>query len=136
MTKSIDILSCLKYKETYRITINKIIMKEKWIGSSLTFVKMVHRIPKKQKVTWALLPIVGTAKYDLGVLLVGTDKVLNIRTGRFEQAERAKIASRRKEGDWYEYSAGETVCRLPKYYVSDAYYTRVYNTDMMNSYLF
>ena len=87
---------------------------------------------------WALIPVMGTPNYNLGVFLFGTDKVLNIKTGQFEQADGAAkclIATRKSKGDWYEYSADDVVLRLPKCYVSDMYYTRVYSQDMIDSYL-
>lgn len=108
------------------------------IKTTLAFLRDVHRIPRKQKLAWALIPVYGTAEYTLGVYLYGADKVLNIRTGQFEQitdCARPLIANRRYDGDWYIYTAGDVTCRLPKYYVSDMYYTRIYNQDMIDSYL-
>lgn len=103
--------------------------------NTLAFLKGVHQIPRNQKVSWALIPVEGTPNYDLGVFLIGTDKVLNIKTGRFEQAERTLIAMRRSKGDWYEYSANNVVRRMPKSYVSDMYYDRIYSKEMVDSYL-
>lgn len=108
------------------------------IRTSLAFIRAIHRIPRKQKLVWALIPVVGTPNYTLGVFLCGTDKVLNIKTGMFEQindSARPLPADRRSDGDWYVYTAGNVVHRLPKYYVSDMYYARVYNQKMIESYL-
>lgn len=106
--------------------------------TTLAFIRGFHRIPKRQKLAWVLIPVNEVYQYDLGVFLCGTDKVLNIRTGLFEQvndAARPVIVNRRSKGDWYVYTAEDVEKRLSKYYVSDMYYARIYSKEMVDSYL-
>ena len=114
------------------------------IKSTLGFFREVHGIPKRQKLAWCVFPKVANdeSSLQLGVMLIGTDKLINVATGRFVQAKKAEdlcpdIATRSSEGDWFVYRTSDNthVLRLPKNYVADMYQTMVYSPELMDSYL-
>lgn len=113
------------------------------IKSSLGFFREVHGIPKRQKLAWCIFPKVPNdeSSLQLGVMLVGTDKLINVASGRFAQVKKAaelspEIATRSSEGDWFVYrTTSGRVMRLPKNYVADMYRTMVYSPELMDSYL-
>ncbi len=111
--------------------------------STLGFFREFHRMPKRQKLAWCVFPKVANdeSSLQLGVLLVGTDKLIDVAAGRSAQVKRAKeyrpeVATRSSEGDYYVYrTATGRVLRLPKNYVADMYRTMVYSPEWMDSYL-
>ena len=112
--------------------------------STLQFIRDFHRIPLRQKISWCIIAYdrADCTKDRIGVFLEGTNKAIDLSTGNFEQVGREENATRRvfivkreSEGDWHLYRHPERVVRLPKYYISDMYYRRVYSRDMIESYL-
>lgn len=111
--------------------------------NTFNFIREVHRIPKSQKLAWCIIHYPNAERPErqlrLGVLLVGTDKAIDLADGEFIQNrsnQKAMIATREKQGDWYQYECEEGyVLRLPDYFISDMYYKRIYSTDLMDCYL-
>lgn len=111
--------------------------------NTLKFIREVHHIPKSQKLAWCIIHYPNAERPErqlrLGVLLVGTDKAIDVADGVFVQNrsnQKAMVATREKLGDWYCYECEEGyVLRLPDSFISDMYYNRIYSRDMMDNYL-
>ena len=111
--------------------------------NTFKFIREIHRIPKSQKLAWCIIHYPDAERPErrlrLGVILEGTDKAIDLADGVFIQNcsnQKAMIATREKQGDWYHYECQEGyTLHLPYYFISDMYYKRIYSTDLMDSYL-
>ena len=112
--------------------------------NTFKYIREIHRIPKSQKLAWCIIHYPDAERpercHRLGVLLVGTDKAIDLADAVFIQNrsdQKAVIATREKDGDWYRYiSEDGFVLRLPYCFISDMYFSRVYSRDLMDGYLF
>ena len=122
------------------------------IKPTFEFFRKFHHIPASQKLCWCLINDPNDGEWQLwrklGVWLVGTDKAIDVAKGEFVQLRSEPISNgdclrgtivlchRESDGDYYRYIPEDgTPLRLPKCFVSDAYYNRVYSKDMINSYM-
>lgn len=113
------------------------------VPSTFKFIREFHRIPRSQKLTWCIIFYPNAERREwrekLGVSLVGTDKALDIASGKFIQVrsdQQVIEVTRRTMGDWYIYeSEGGSTLRLPRCFVSDMYYNRVFSRDLLENYL-
>ena len=122
------------------------------IKPTFDFFRKFHRIPASQKLCWCLIndPDEDDWRFrrKLGVWLVGTSKAIDVAEGEFVQLRDNPVVQneclrgtivlcqRESDGDYYRYIPEDgTPLRLPKYFVNDAYYARVYSKDMIDSYM-
>lgn len=126
------------YKKGYDITNSYIFMEIKF---SLSFFRKYFRIPSGVKLCWCIL-VEKSEKGEekrLGVMLCGTNKVIDVAARQFVQTELptpvsyvAYVSHRSNSGDEiiFKYEDGRLV--LPVTYVADIYFRCVYSEEMMN----
>lgn len=111
---------------------------------SLTFFRRYFHIPEGQKICWCILvekSEEGKENQRLGVMLCGSNKVIDIAARQFVQvglpmpvSYSAYPAQRHVDGDDFtftHYPEGQSVM-LPSTYVDDLYFRCVYSEEMMN----
>ena len=111
------------------------------IKFSLTFFRKYFRIPAEFKLHWCILVEIdesGTECRRLGVMLCGTDKVIDVAARNFVQtglpthiSYRAELATRRTKEDEYAFigSDGSRII-VPVTYVSDIYFRSVFSEEL------
>jgi len=112
------------------------------IGFSLSFLRKYFCIPRVVKLRWCILveQSEGQENLRLGVMLCGTNKVIDVAARKFVQtglptpvSYSAVSAIRRNEGDEVVfYGADERRLYLPNTYVEDIYFRCIYSEEMMN----
>ncbi len=123
------------------------------IKPTFDFFRKFHHIPVSQKLCWCLINHPDEEewihRHRLGVWLVGTSKAIDVAKGVFvqlrdnpvshdaSQPRTIALCRRVSDGSYYRYIPEDDspVLRLPKYFVGDMYYTKVYSKDMIDSYL-
>lgn len=112
------------------------------IGFSLSFLRKYFRIPMVVKLRWCILveQSEGREQLRLGVMLCGTNKVIDVAARKFVEtglptpvSYSTMSAIRRNEGDEVVfYGADERRLYLPCTYVEDIYFRCIYSEEMMN----
>ena len=113
------------------------------ISFSLSFFRKCFRIPGGVKLRWCILVEKeddGSEQQRLGVMLCGTNKVIDIAAREFVQtglpmpvSYEAYPATRSAEGDECVFVASGTERRVntPITYVSDIYFRCIYSEELM-----
>ena len=139
----IDIITILCYK-TYINHYNLYIYIMK-VKNTLRFFREFYHIPQRIKLKWCILQEThrSTTVLRLGVVLIGTDKAIDVAARNFVQIDNSsevnyKVLPARRVNckNWFMYiSNGETRLCTPKTYVHDIYFRSVYSPELQNSIL-
>ena len=112
------------------------------VKNNLTFFRNYFKIPRKYKLSWCVIVVYSDErKLRLGVNLVGSGKIIDVAKGEFARLDSdyscdtytAFNAVRKSRGDFFEYHATNgSVLTLPKTFVNDVFYKKVYSEELMN----
>lgn len=109
------------------------------IKFSLSFFRKYFRIPKGIKLCWCILVerSEGHEQQRLGVMLCGTDKVIDVAARCFVQtglpmyvSYEAVPAVRKAEGNSVVFTDGDRRIEVAESYVSDIYFRCVYSEEL------
>lgn len=115
------------------------------IGFNLKFFREYFHIPKNVKISWCILEEISndSSTRRLGVMLEGTNKVIDVARKQFVQimlwapvfyqAEPAEKSVGRDEIYFYSLCDPDVFLSVPKSYVEDIYFRCVYSEQLIAS---